>query len=159
MITHARLLELLQYDPATGLLTWRVSHGNKLAGAIAGTPMENGYLRVGVDGGRYLAHQLAWFYMTGEWEPELDHRDRHRSNNVFSNLRPSTRSQNQANRGVPKNNTSGIKGVTRYRDGRWQVEIWAQGKRHYLGRFDEIDAAALAYTKAARELFGAFAAN
>lgn len=39
--------------------------------------------------------------------PEIDHVDRNKHNNVVSNLRWVSKSQNQQNRGMPKHNTSG----------------------------------------------------
>ena len=40
-------------------------------------------------------------------KPQVDHRDRVRGNNHVDNLRWVTAAENQANRGVPKHNTSG----------------------------------------------------
>jgi hypothetical protein len=40
-------------------------------------------------------------------KPMIDHIDRNPSNNHLSNLRWATGCENQANRGIPKNNTSG----------------------------------------------------
>ena len=46
----------------------------------------------------YVAHRLAWLYMTGEWpRHEIDQINLDRSDNRFCNLRPANRSQNSAN--------------------------------------------------------------
>jgi hypothetical protein len=73
-----------------------------------------------------------------------------------TNLRICTLSQNQHNRYVPRNNTSGYKGV-RWNKGKWEARINKDGKTTNLGRFANIEDAANAYKKAEVELFGEFA--
>jgi hypothetical protein len=55
-------------------------------------------------------------------------------------------------------NKSGYKGVRlEGRTGRWKAGIKVKGKERYLGTFGEPSEAAIAYDKAASELFGEFA--
>lgn len=90
--------------------------------------------------------------------PETDHRNRNGLDNRRSNLRPASRSQNNANRAVQRNNTSGYKGVTfDKRAGRWLAQIQYDRRNHHLGLYDDPRTAALAYDAAAREQFGVFA--
>lgn len=71
-ISYDRLRELVSYDPETGIFTWLRNTRQTKAGTVAGRPRKDG-IRIGLDGARYLAHVIAWFYMTGEWpEPEID---------------------------------------------------------------------------------------
>ena len=87
---------LLAYDPSSGHFTWRVRRGRAAAGKQAGYPQSRGYIQIGVRGSLYLAHRLAWLYMTGEWPvAEIDHRDGVINNNKWENLRPATRPENQ----------------------------------------------------------------
>lgn len=73
----------------------------------------------------------------------VDHRDRDGLNNVASNLRVCTRSQNQHNRGVNRNNTSGHKGVTwNANASKWCVSVWLNGASHYGGLFVSLPEAA-----------------
>jgi hypothetical protein len=95
--------------------------------------------------------------MTGKWcSLVIDHRDGDPSNNRWANLRRATRSQNSANRRIPRNNPCGFKGVSRHR-GKWDATICKKGRRHFLGSFLTPQAAHAAYVKAARKLFGEFA--
>jgi hypothetical protein len=62
MLTLNRLKEVLQYDPKTGVLTWKVrlsSRGQKgFVGTLAGcvVPSERNRIVIGIDGRQYLAH-------------------------------------------------------------------------------------------------------
>jgi Demerecviridae HNH endonuclease len=95
--------------------------------------------------------------MRGHWCAQvIDHRDLDPSNNRLTNLRRATKSQNNANRRVCRNNASGLKGVSPDR-GRWRASIRKNGRRRHLGMFPTPQAAHAAYVKAARKLFGRFA--
>ncbi len=86
----------------------------------------------------------------------VDHKDRYGLNNQRSNLRPATAGQNVVNSRTRRGARSQYKGLY-WTDGVWRVRILADGRRYSLGRFaDEVEAA-LAYDRAARELFGEFA--
>src|SRR5215211_8204686 len=156
-LAYARLRELLHYDPETGLFTWRVTRtGTARAGSLAGWRMSDGYIRISLGERSYLAHRLAWLYVTGEWPPGyLDHRDTDKDNNRWCNLRPATRSQNGANARRPSHNTSGFKGVTRHRgDRKWAAQIRVHGQIIHLGRFVDLEDARAAYVSAAQHHFG-----
>ena len=108
MITQARLKELLTYDPETGYFTRNVNVKGANAGERAGTITAKGYIAIGIDRKHYLAHRLAFLYMTGEWPKELvDHKDTIKINNKWENLREATNSQNKRNVGARKTNKSG----------------------------------------------------
>ena len=87
---------------------------------------------------------------------DIDHIDGNPLNNRKSNLRPATRSQNNVNSGINKNNTSGFKGVAKSRD-RWLAQTSKKGQHIYIGVFQSKIEAAKAYDKKAEELFGEFA--
>jgi len=157
-ISLERLREALSYDPNTGEFVWRVARPGLRAGTIAGTDHIKGYRTIKVDGTFYLAHRLAWFYVTGEWPKQVDHRDTVKSNNRWANLRLATSSQNHANRGPNKNNSTGFKGVHKghgYK--RWTALICVRGEKMKLGLYDTPEEAHAAYAAAAVRYFGDFA--
>ncbi len=160
-LTQARLKELLRYDPETGVFTWLVWRPNGVkVGDMAGAIHKYaGYLRIKIDGRQYTAGRLAWLYMTGEFSSlRIDHEDTDKLNNRWRNLRQASASQNGANRPAPRNNTSGRKGVNFQKArGKWQSQIRVDGKLLYLGRFDSVDCAAIAYQSAAAKYFGQYA--
>lgn len=91
-------------------------------------------------------------------EQMFDHKDRDYFNNIKSNLRPCTTSQNAMNRIKQKVGKSQFKGVTWQESiKKWKARIKANGVEVYLGLFvNELDAAK-AYNDAAIIHFGEFA--
>jgi len=88
-----------------------------------------------------------------------DHIDHNGLNNSRPNLQLATRSQNACNRRKRDSKcTSKYKGVWfNKREGKWMSAIKVDGKRIYLGYFDNQLAAAKAYDIAARLYHGNFA--
>jgi hypothetical protein len=149
--TAGRLRELLTYEPETGLFYDR-------DGARVATSASKGYLQIRLDGRQYLAHRIAWLYMTGEWPPhEIDHWDLDRGNNRWNNLRSATQILNNANRRVRPNNRLGIKGVSQMPSGRFRACITVDRKVRHLGTFRTAEAACAAYARAAVGAWGEYA--
>lgn len=146
MVTQSRLKELLDYDPGTGVFTWRVSRGNAKSGSVAGSKNGQGYLQIMVDGKRYKSHRLAWLYVHGKFPPEhIDHINRARADNRIANLRLATSSENPQNQRKRRNNTSGVVGVHWHKKlGKWQAYIMSNGRGIHLGYYGTIEEAAAA---------------
>jgi hypothetical protein len=70
----------------------------------------------------------------------VDHINRDKLNNLDENLRKVCTSENQVNKGIMSNNTSGVTGVTwdRLRD-KWKVSLNIYNKCYNLGRYDNFD--------------------
>ena len=154
-ISHADLLARIHYDPDTGVFTRIISARGAPKGVTLGSVNGNGYVHTNILGRIYLLHQLAYFYMTGEWAEKVDHADRDKTNQRWNNLRKCTQSQNVMNT-VRKPPKSGVRGVNQERDGKYRAAIYHQRKKYNLGRFATLEEAAAAYDKKARELFGEF---
>lgn len=156
---------LIEYRPDTGLFYWlvdRLSYAGKAkAGSQAGSP-KDGYIQIIIEQRQYRAHRLAWLLMTGAFPPkgyEIDHINRDRSDNRWTNLRLVTRSQNNMNAGLRSDNRSGQKGVGRRSDnGKWYARITIGRSVVLLGHFDDFNDAVAARLAAERRYFGEFAA-
>lgn len=86
-ITKARLAELVEYDPATGVFTRRVGSGGALAGHTPTYINRCGHIEFRLDGALYKAHMLAWFFVYEHWpEARLVHKNRNKSDNRIDNL-------------------------------------------------------------------------
>lgn len=160
-LTHARLREVLHYDPMTGVFTWRknrqggVRAGDKAGCKSASNDGKKRYLKIRIDRVLYHAHRLAWFYVHGVFPSLIDHRTD--DSNALVNLRIATSGQNNANSPVRKNNASGFKGVRRHCKNRWAAQIKSRGINQYLGLFESPKKAAEAYDAAAIAAHGDFA--
>lgn len=147
-ITDLILKKFLKYEPLTGDFRWLVYRNNQVKiGSVSGGNHPDGYIQIKLMGTMYLAHRLAWLYMTGEFpEFEIDHIDRDKSNNSWDNLRSATHSKNMRNFPIRKDNTSGKTGVCFYKSKRkWIARINNNNnKRITIGSFsvkqDAIDA-------------------
>jgi len=160
-LTHERLIELVTYDPLTGIFRPRIKrlgvrHRND--GAL-GFVEKNGYRRLTIDYRKYLAGRLAWFFVRKEWPAAtVDHKNLDRDDNRISNLRLATHSQNHANTGPVRNSKSGLKGAHWNSAQKcWQSYIKVNGKSIFLGRFKTAVKAHKAYIIAATKMHGDFA--
>lgn len=148
-----RLRELLDYNPDTGVFTWKVDRGNARAGATAGWLEENGYRRTIVFGKKVKMHRLAWAIAHGEWpEFDIDHVNGIRDDNRISNLRLATRAQNGQNlKRALSNSSHGFLGVKK-NGNRWNASINIDRQYIYLGCFRTPELAHQEYLKAKRQI-------
>jgi hypothetical protein len=154
ILTQERLRFLLDYNPDTGVLTWRTkpSRGIKV-GQQAGTPTSEGYLAFQINKKKMLAHRAIWFYVHGVWPPkEIDHINHVRNDNRLCNLRLASRLENSHNTQKHAKNMSGHKGVAWHnRNQKWQVQLQANHKTFYVGQFAQLTDAVQA--RAIAEIF------
>lgn len=167
MITQDRLKQLFDYDAGTGEFRFLPRARSEFAtdrafsifktkcqGKVAGWGHVAGYISIRIDGRDYLAHRLAWLWMTGALpENEVDHVNGNRSDNRFSNLRSVSKLENSHNQSIRITNKSGHNGV--FWDGRrraWRVDLMNEGRSIYLGQFKTIEEATAARKAGERAL-------
>jgi len=167
MLDHVTVRKFLDYDPDTGVFTWRAKPSNranrirvgKPAGHVWRGPRGDAYNKLAIRGQAYRAARLAVFWMTGAWpSSEVDHKDGDTLNDRWSNLRLASRLENSRNRAAQINNKLGVKGV--YFDKtlrRYRAQIKGDGRRWHLGLFDSTEEAHVAYCAAAKKYHGEFA--
>ena len=157
------LQECFDYNPNTGILTWKVrplSHfksdrfmrknNTRYAGKQAGNIFSQGYLRIKIACIDYQVHRIIYKLVTGLEPPnELDHENNIRTDNRWSNLRTATVNQNRHNIKTPKHNTTGLKGAhVDVNTGGFASSIKINKVRKFLGYFKTAEEAHAAYCKA-----------
>jgi hypothetical protein len=166
-ISQSRLKELLHYDPETGFFLWKKPRKGRVVGAVAGCVKRDArrpydknkaYVVIRIVGKSFYAHRLAWLYVNGNCPAIIDHIDMDGLNNSIKNLREATRSQNQWNSPIRKNNKSGYKGVSFCsRLKKWRAVIGCDKVEMTIGYFQTPELASAAYNAKAKELHGEYA--
>lgn len=102
---------------------------------------------------RYLHNFLLENYESSVY---VDHVNLDKTDNRRCNLRICSLQENAFNQGMPKSNTSGMKGVSQVKQGKWKMRItFCQHDIHAEGFLSPYQAAA-AYDLSAKILFGEF---
>lgn len=168
-----KIRELLRYEPETGRLFWKerpndmfnlprehIRWNSRYADKEAFASCQSNGYRIGhIHSRKYYAHRVIWVLIHGDWPRcEIDHINGINGDNRIENLREASKAQNQRNKGMMANNTSGFKGVSwNSRAKKWQALIAKGGKNRNLGQFDTPEAAHAAYCEAAKKYHGEFA--
>lgn len=173
------LLECFSYDQYTGQLTWRERPREHFATDGAHKRFNDRYAfkRAGKNQGKkgsgknyrsvkfslygveksYLEHRIIWKIFYGaDPEDQLDHKNGNKIDNRIENLRECTNQQNCLNRKMKSNNTSGFKGVSHTKSGKFLASIQYKGKQVKLGNYTSPDEAYEIYCKAAQVFHGEF---
>jgi Recombination endonuclease VII/HNH endonuclease len=156
-LTHERLTEVLSADPATGVFRWRVRPSNRVhVGDRAGVVGVTGHRFITIDGEKLLASRLAWFYAHGVWPTgDIKMLNGNPDDCSLANLREVSRIEQARLRGALSTNTSGLRGVSPTRRGKWKASITANYHQVMLGVFDTKEQASEVYEHAMSLLAGA----
>ena len=150
MLTQEEANYLFYYDPINGKLYWKHPRAHRLKeGDEAGTLHHLGYMQTQVGEKIYRNHRIIWLMHYGYLPKVLDHIDHDRLNNKIENLREVTYSENCKNITKPKNNTSGVVGVSfNKRLNKWYSQIRSEKVKYYLGTFNSFEEAVKARKEA-----------
>jgi len=138
MIGRGELKKLFHYNPKSGLFTRLVSKNSKhRIGDVAGSlHKQSGYIKIEINKKSYMAHRLAWLYMTGVMPVEVDHDNQIKDDNRWINLNGGNHQDNMKNASKRHDNTSGQTGVMWLkRRNRWCARITVDKKVKDLGSF------------------------
>ncbi len=120
---------------------------------MAGVENALGYQVIRLSGRLYLAHRLAWLWMTGDWPQEVDHINGLKHDNRWINLRMATRVQNMRN--MHKRRLKGVSWDKRRNN--YRCYLTQNGRQIHLGIFSHESDAAACYNLHATYLFGSYA--
>ncbi|MEZ9705449.1 HNH endonuclease [Vibrio breoganii] len=166
-VTHEELLELLHYDPDSGLFFNKVARGSRApVGAQTGSYKSVSdkrnyiskyhYLRINKK--EYMGHKLAYWYVTGVFPTQKEviwHVNMDTTDNRFENLRLIKRFEiekmKQAGR---RPNSSGYRGVSwSNKHGKWLSQLTSEGKHHFLGYHEDLQDAVKARKQAELDIW------
>jgi hypothetical protein len=172
ILTQKTLQELLDYNPATGVFTWKprnqkwfkskrgcLQFNSRFAGSVAGCDNGSGYTIIRMFGVGFKAHRLAWMYVYGQWpKKDIDHINGNRSDNHIANLRDVNRQINTHNRKKTSGDvTSRFLGVSWYpKLSKWVAQISHGYRKICLGYYESEDVAFQAYLNAKRKLHSGY---
>lgn len=157
-ITQERTKELFDYHLSGNLIRKVKMAVRAPVGSMPTTIEANGYMVTSVEGRTYKVHRLIFLWHHGWMPDQVDHINGIRIDSRIENLRAATIGQNQQNKRLQKNNTSGFKGVFwSDRERRWRASINANGQRMYFGRHKTLIDAVAACMSARERLHGEFA--
>jgi HNH endonuclease/AP2 domain len=162
-ITPELLRQLIRFDEASGKFFWRHRPVSLFSDEVSQRKWNTrhadketfvadtlGYKYCRIFGKPHRAHRLIWAMHYGEMPiGQIDHINGIRDDNRIENLRLVNNQENNKNKRLSANNTSGVMGVCWDKSrGKWSAQIKVDLVRINLGRFDDIELA-IAARKAA----------
>lgn len=163
--------ELLDYNPETGILTWKErdikwfkktskrspewkanNWNSKNAGNQAFTSENSfGHKEGRIFGNHFLSHRIIFLWMYGRWPVGIDHLNRIPNDNRIVNIQECTQEVNMKNKGLQSNNKTGKAGIRLTKNGKYRATINVNKNTKHLGYFASFNEACRIREKAETE--------
>ena len=121
---------------------------------------KNGYEQISINSKDFSVHRLVAELFVENKDPinniYVDHIDRNRSNNHYTNLRWVTKQQNNQNKTIHKNNKTGYIGIGKLKNGKYEAYIFINGKKKHIGSYDDCKKALTDRVEAELKYYGEF---
>tara|TARA_Y100000592_G_scaffold27935_1_gene44467 strand:- start:34 stop:552 length:519 start_codon:yes stop_codon:yes gene_type:complete len=142
-----------------GYLLWNIDVTNnriKKGSKVKGKLHKSGkllYKYIGINGKQYAEHRII-YYLCKNDNPthfDVDHINKNTLDNRINNLRKVTTAQNNTNKNLYKNNTTGYSGIYE-ENGRYAATIFHKGKRYRNKTHTTLEKALLAQKEKHKEI-------
>lgn len=171
LLDFSYVRSLFSYNESKGVVYWLPREGesnwnSKNAGKEAGYIITSGYIQIGIKLGdsRFFMKRSRFIVSlhNGDWLDEgfvVDHINRNPIDDRFVNLRVCEQRNNIKNRSLNTNNSSGFKGVSLSKSGKWVAQIQVDKVPIVIGYYQHREDAAVAYDEYALRNFGEYAST
>ncbi len=156
-MTNMKIRDIFDYDK--GKLYWKVRPARRIKIGDEAGCLGNRYYQIQYNKKQYKRSHLIFLWHNGRWPyPECDHINRDSHDDKIENLREATDSQNNMNRGLFRNSSTGKRGVYKNNSKKnpYMATLMVNKKSIYLGSFPTKEAASCAYQEAAKQHFSQF---
>lgn len=144
----------IMYDKQNNFCLIDKDDYNKISKGYWGKYKDSNYFCSLIEGKKYWLHRYIMNAAHGEY---VDHINNDFNDYRKSNLRLCNNAENNRNRWLQKNNTSGYPGISwAKREQKWRSRIKVNGQEKHLGYFDNIDDAIFAKRIAEEKYFKDF---
>lgn len=143
MLNQKELNTLFSYNPYTGIVIRKTKpSGNTKIGGVVGTDNGRGYLKVMINQKGFFLHRVIWIMVYGYIGEQIGHINKLKKDNRLVNLRCVNNIENNRNKNMLKNNTSGVTGVYMRKGSKnWYASIRVDWKLINLGTYkNKLDA-------------------
>ena len=148
------------FEYSDGKIFWKKSSGTRgVKGTEAGKLRKDGYYDVGLKGKVYLVHRIVYALHHNNLPEVIDHINRCPSDNRIDNLRDANYSKNNWNSRRSINNTSGVKGIRKTKNNKYEARVAVNKLTIQVGTFETLEEAKIALEKVRQKEHEGYACN